>query len=584
MATQESNLRDQEAGERPRRSMGNEKLSMVVDRPSPTVLGLLILPFSTVRGEEAVGRQIGLLVQQRLGQLADLAVGHGLLVATSPDRRRYLPLYHPLSTEQALSCGVSWRAAAVLSGSIVLQPNLRWTLTLRAVQDRSTLFEDTLVGDTEDLLDAPGDVAITMANALGITLVGDVLKRVEQRETQRLDALLMFLAASDLREQHGVTEVNPRAARAQMLQAAALDPTFRAPLERLAADLINASGDGSVIEELLAAMENLGQDGVVAMEGVARVLEEDGHSEQSASVATAILGIDANRTTSLALAGQHAYRSGHFARARRIVQSLLDIDPENAAPYALLGNVLAAGNRIPGAAIQWELAIEYDPNQPKVLLRLGAYLATLGEHKRALEILEMVDEQGASTADSLYQLGVAAYRLGMLDRAVEALERAVVMNEDLPYVHIMLARCYARAGQDELSLAQDRKAIALSPSYWPSALAIGYVELNQGNIAEALAAYTEVARARPDLPEALYGLGIALVANNMLDDGLASLVRAYELDRQNVGILCALTLTYLKTGALEDAQATLYDALLLAPDNPDVAHCMEQVHRFSVSA
>jgi tetratricopeptide (TPR) repeat protein len=583
MATQESNLRDQEAAERMRRGTGSEKLSMVVDRPSPTVIGLLILPFSTARGEEAVGRQIGLMVQQRLGQLPELAVGHGLLVATSPDRRRYLPLYHPLSTEQAISCGVSWRATAVLSGSIALRPNLRWTLTLRAVEDRSTLFEDTLVGDTEDLLDAPGDVAITMANALGVPLAGDILKRVEQRETQRLDALLIYLAAADLREQHGVTDVNPKAARAQMLRAATLDPTFRAPLERLAADLVSASGDGAVIEELLAEMESLGQDGVVAMEAVARVLDEEGHSEQSASVATAILGIDSNRTGSLALAGQHAYRSGHFARARRIVQALLDIDPENAAPYALLGNVLAAGNRIPGAAIQWEIAVEYDPNQPKVLLRLGSYLSTVGEHQRALEVLERVDAQGASTADSLYQLGVAAYRLGMLDRAVEALERAVVINDDLPYSHIMLARCYSRTGQDELALAQDRKALALSPSYWPSALAVGYAELNQGNIAEALAAYTEVARARPDLPEALYGLGIALVANNMVDDGLASLVRAYELDRQNVGILCALTLTYLKTGALEEAQATIYDAMLLAPNNPDVAHCMEQVHRFTLS-
>ena len=178
---------------------------------------------------------------------------------------------------------------------------------------------------------------------------------------------------------------------------------------------------------------------------------------------------------------------------------------------------------------------------------------------------------------------MAAYRLGKVDEAIWALQASVALQPDLPYVHIMLARSYGRSGQNELALEHDQKALALSPTYWPSALAVGYATLNQGRVEEALLAYTEVARVRPDLPEALYGLGIALVASNMLEDGLATLIRARELQADNVPVLCALTLAYLRAGRLEDAQAALYDAMLLSPNNPDVAHCMEEVHRFSLA-
>jgi tetratricopeptide (TPR) repeat protein len=296
-------------------------------------------------------------------------------------------------------------------------------------------------------------------------------------------------------------------------------------------------------------------------------------------VANAILSHHPAHADALALAGQHAYRTGQFDRARTIIQALTALDPESPVPYALQGNLLAAGNRIPGAAIQWELSLSYDPNQPRVLLRLGSYMATMGEHHRAYDILLHADRLGASTADSLYQMGVAAYRLGLVAEATAALEAACRMNADLSYIHIMLARCYVRAGNDDKATAHDQRALQLLPSYWPAALAVGYNALNQGRLAEALQAYTQVARARPDLPEALYGLGIALVANDMLDDGLATLMRAHELQRDNVAILCALTLTYLRAGQVVEAQASIYDAMLLAPDNAEVAHCIAEVHR-----
>ena len=579
MATQGSSLRDHDADASAKQDAKSEKLSMGGDCPSTDGPSLLLLPFSAPPDEEALGRRVAELIQRRLGAISTIVVGHGLLVVTGPEGRRYLPIHHPLSDEQAYSCCESWHAEYVLSGAITLNPALRWNLILRDAVRKTALFEDTLIGDPDDLLDAAGDVAVTIANALGFQLTDDQVDLAESRETGRLDALLAYLNGADLRPQHGIAQTNPSEARARLFEALVLDPGFEAPATLLAAEIAANPADDAAADDIIGAMEAWGEPGVVAVERVARVLEQDGFNTQAAILASAVLGQQPDNVSALSFAGQQAYRAGHFARARRIVQRLLDISPENPLPYVLLGNLLATSNRIAGAAIQWEIALELDPEQPKVLLRLGSYLATAGEHERAYEVLRRADTLGASTPDSLYQLGVAAHRLGHIDEAIGALTVAIEMNGELPYLHIMAARCYVRAGKDDYAELHNKRALDLLPGYWPSALAIGYVALNQGRIEEALQAYTLVASARPDLPEALYGLGIALIASNMDDDALEALLRARELDPQSVPILCALTLCLLRFGKLEEAQAAVATAAELAPHNGDVAHCLSKVQQ-----
>ncbi len=579
MASQGSGLRDQATAAAARREAGAEKLSMVVDCPATDGRSLLILPFSTSQGEEALGRRVGELVQRRLGPISELITGLGLLVLTGPDGRRYVPIHHPLSDEQAFFCSTSWHAEYVLSGAITLNPALRWSLTLRDAAQKTTLFEDTLIGDPEDLLDAAGDVAITVTNALGLELSDDQLEYVECRETSRLDALLAYLSGVDLRAQHGITHANPLEARAKLFEALALDPDFEAPAAVLAAEIAANPADDAVSDDLIGTMEAWGEPGVVALERVARILEQDGFNAQAVVLASAVLGQQPDNVNALVLAGQQAYRAGHFARARRIVQRLLDIAPDHPAAYVLQGNVLAASNRIAGAAIQWQIALDLDPDQPKVLLRLGSYLATAGEHERAYEVLAQVDARGASTPDSLYQLAVAAYRLGRIEDAVEACVAGLEMSDSLPYLHILAARCSVRTGQDDAAEWHNKRALELLPGYWPSALALGYSALNQGRIEEALQAYTFVASARPDLPEALYGLGIALMAGNLDADALQALLRARELDPRSVSILCALTLSLLRCDRLEEAQAAISAAAQIAPNNEDVAHCVGKVQQ-----
>jgi cytochrome c-type biogenesis protein CcmH/NrfG len=101
--------------------------------------------------------------------------------------------------------------------------------------------------------------------------------------------------------------------------------------------------------------------------------------------------------------------------------------------------------------------------------------------------------------------------------------------------------------------------------------------LNRGQTAEALEAYTNVVRIRPDLPEALYGWGIALVASNMIAEGVEALTRARDLAPESVPVLCALAMAHLKDGNSEAAHQAVEAAARLNPASADVRYCLNEL-------
>ncbi len=82
---------------------------------------------------------------------------------------------------------------------------------------------------------------------------------------------------------------------------------------------------------------------------------------------------------------------------------------------------------------------------------------------------------------------------------------------------------------------------------------------------------------RPDLPEALYGWGIALVASNLIPEGVEALSRARDLSPTSVPVLCALAMAHLKSGNLDAARQAVDQAEKLDPDSTDVEYCLHEL-------
>jgi tetratricopeptide (TPR) repeat protein len=576
MAARDANLRDQTADASTQRSHAREKISLVVDRPSAGEGPLLVLPFAAPHGEEVYGRQIAQVLQNRLRAVPQLVVGHGQLIAAVGSRRRYVPLHRTLALDQVRTCGMGWGAAVVLYGGFTLEPTLRWSLILREMTGGKILFEDTLVGEPHDLLDAPGDVALAVAGALRFALDESAQEHMGRRETGDLRALLQYLRALDLRPLHGVEHGNSELLYVDLLRIMAMDPAFQEPLDLLVTS-VGGTEDGSVPEEFLTALRDVGPAGAVGGAVVAQALEEQDYPAQSEAVAAVVLELDPTQITALAIMMRLAYQARDVPRARALVQAVLDQDGEHPGAHEILGNLLAGLDRFPGAAIHWEAALAQSPRRPKVLMRLGSYLVSAGEYERAYDLLSEAYTQGMVSPEALYKLAIAAYRLGRPADAIPPLHRALQREPERPHLHALLARCYLRIGRPDLAEVHDMRALHLAPSYWPSALALGHGALTRGQTAEALDAYTAVVRVRPDLPEALYGWGIALVAGQMIEEGMEALARARDLQPRSVPVLCALAMAQLKYGETEAARQTVAEAQLLDPGSADVQYCLEEL-------
>ncbi|MGH2344859.1 MAG: tetratricopeptide repeat protein [Chloroflexota bacterium] len=576
MAARHSNPRDQAADAPAQRSHGREKISLVVDRPSDGEGSLLVLPFAAPRGEEVYGRQIAQMLQHRFRALPQLVIGHGQLIAAVGNRRRYVPLHRTLALDQVRTCGSGWGAAVVLYGGFALEPTLRWSLLLREMGSGKVLFDDTLVGEPEDLLDASGDVALAVAGALGLGLDEAAVERIGRRETDNLQALLCYLRALDLRPLHGVEHGDAKLLYAELLRVAAMDPSFQPPLDLLV-NAVGSAEDGSVPIEFLAVLRGLGAEGILGGALVAQALEDQEYLTQAAAVAATVLEHDPTYLTALEVTMRLAYQARDLPRARLLVQAILDQDGEHPGAHEVLGNLLAGADRFPGAAIHWEVALAQQPRRPKVLMRLGSYLVSAGEYERAYDLLSEAFTLGMVSPDALYKLGVAAYRLGRASEAIPPLHRALQREPERAHLHALLARCYLRVGRPDLAEMHDLRALHFAPSYWPSALALGHGALNRGRTAEALDAYTAVVRVRPDLPEALYGWGIALVAENLIEEGMEALIRAREFQPNSVPVLCALAMAQLKSGDKNAARQTVAEAERLDSGNADVQYCLHEL-------
>jgi len=98
---------------------------------------------------------------------------------------------------------------------------------------------------------------------------------------------------------------------------------------------------------------------------------------------------------------------------------------------------------------------------------------------------------------------------------------------------------------------------------------VGYIQLRQ-DPAKAEVTFAMLAEEEPDAPEAHTGLGIARLAQGLLEPARTSLERAVELDPDAVPARSALGVVYDRLGRGDEARAQLERALELAPRDPAV--------------
>ncbi len=166
-------------------------------------------------------------------------------------------------------------------------------------------------------------------------------------------------------------------------------------------------------------------------------------------------------------------------------------------------------------------------------------------------------------------LGVLAYQLGRPALAVELIGRAIKQNGMIPSYFSHLGLALRDEGKLDEAIAAYRQAIRIKPDYADAYSNLGAALLEQGKLDDAIAAFRQAIRIKPDYVQAFSNLGNALRNQGKPDEAIAAYRQAigispgYADAHQNLGVALR------DLGKYDEAITAYREAIRINPGSAD---------------
>jgi TolB-like protein len=202
------------------------------------------------------------------------------------------------------------------------------------------------------------------------------------------------------------------------------------------------------------------------------------------------------------------------------------------------------------------------------------------EHERALELLQRAVALDAGYAQAYALMGwiyVSMFNLDartpigeFTDKALELGAKAVTLDDQEPWAHLVLGLGHARRRRPELALAHLSKSVELNPSFALGHAGLGYALACGGHPERGLEALKQAHRLSPRDPFlAVYSPTVrymALFALERYEETIAVCRATTALNPHHVGAWRLMTVSLGLTGRIDEAKQALAQTLALQPD------------------
>jgi tetratricopeptide (TPR) repeat protein len=180
--------------------------------------------------------------------------------------------------------------------------------------------------------------------------------------------------------------------------------------------------------------------------------------------------------------------TGDMAGGLRAAREGVRLEPENYWPHHVLGFILVREDKAQEAVAEARTAARIRPNYPETQNLLAYVLNQLGQHQEALQAAQAALQYKHEPADegwALYNVGSAQEKLGRAEEARASYAASI--------------RAYNQPGR---TLDPDDLYV----------MGNAYLRLDQDP--QAIKAFQQAIKVRPDFPQARYNLGLAYIATN----------------------------------------------------------------------
>jgi len=190
-----------------------------------------------------------------------------------------------------------------------------------------------------------------------------------------------------------------------------------------------------------------------------------------------------------------------------------------------------------------------------------------GAEEKAIEKLRMASGEDKEFSPAYSLLGDIYRDMKDYRSSAEAYEKATELNPWSFSDYFNLGRVYQFAKQFKQAVGAYLSALELKPEHIGANFGAGqaYYQLNDAN--NALVYGKRASRINPSLSEVQKFLGDVYESQGAYEEAVSSYKRSLELDSNDVNVMVALAVVYLRTSRESSSNELLRAALAIQPDN-----------------
>jgi len=266
--------------------------------------------------------------------------------------------------------------------------------------------------------------------------------------------------------------------------------------------------------------------------------------------------------------GIEAYRAGQYQRALDLFTQAQRLDPGGAKPHYYVGSALEKLDHPDSARVEYDAAIRIDPKYVDALAGLGKLLRKQGKKDEGTAKLEEAAKYGPKDPGALYALGLAYLQDKRWDDAYKVFTRGTLLKQGRG--SFLAGQALALEGKGESKKAEEIfiRARETDPNNLRIRLDMGGFYERRKIPVLAAPEYVKAEELDPKNPETHYLAGRALVGMNEFNAGLASFMRAIEVDSSYAPAHLEAGRLYFRAKRYADAAEQLQQYTSLKSDDP----------------
>ena len=292
-----------------------------------------------------------------------------------------------------------------------------------------------------------------------------------------------------------------------------------------------------------------------------------------------------------------------YAEAEVVLKKALELPQKDALVYKYLGAVYEILSWFVDCVESYQISAELNPQDKNVWQRLGFALVTVKKYDKAILAFENANKVQAGNTDTFTGWGMALMKLKKYCEAQAKFIEAIKFNKynfsaiflcavmeiklemydsaemklsllanicPNPNNTFELARLKAIRNDLDSAIHYAKKALEFSDKMFPAYILLGQVYTEKYDFENAQKSFQTAEEKCVESPSLYLEWGKSLVNFDKLDDAKLKLLKAFELDREDIGIQMNLALCCALRGEIEEAENILSDLDEKLPDNKSV--------------